>query len=78
MVISKELLNNVEIELEALMHQKLNGHTSNDFDIHCKQMEEVHNKLLLEEEESWRQKSRETWIKSGDKNTKFFHSYASF
>jgi hypothetical protein len=39
----------------------------------CRDLE----KALLQEEISWRQKSRIKWLKEGDKCTKFFHSMAN-
>lgn len=35
------------------------------------------NKLLLEEEDIWNQRSRNCWLKSGDHYTSFFHTKAS-
>lgn len=44
------------------------------------QEENLYNQLCSikrEEEEKWHIKSRQTWIKSGDKNTSFFHKQAT-
>ena len=48
-----------------------------ELDLQLKILESEYNKHLLAEEEPWCQKSRAIWIQSNDKNTIFFHRFAS-
>jgi hypothetical protein len=43
-----------------------------------KQLESERASLLIAEENSWRLRSRQTWLKCGDSNSRYFHKVASF
>ena len=35
-------------------------------------------KLLVQEDQHWKQRAKAHWLKDGDQNTKFFHNMASW
>jgi hypothetical protein len=61
----------LEKDIVTLMKESLDHPLETDSLNRLNTLEKDRNKMLLAEEELWRQKSRANWILSGDKNTKF-------
>jgi hypothetical protein len=70
-------LNNLEIEITELIKKSIRGALSAEDSEHLTALEFSRNSLLREEENSWRLRSRATWLRSGDANTTYFHKVAS-
>jgi hypothetical protein len=68
----------MEFEINQLINKSAIIALSVEDNESFKALESSRNALLREEENRWRLRSRETWLRSGDSNTKFFHKVVSF
>jgi hypothetical protein len=55
----------------------LSGHLTDESEEKAKELANLIEILLEQEEVYWSQRSRANWIQHGDRNTSFFHNFAS-
>jgi hypothetical protein len=59
------------------LEKAMNGPMNDENEVVAKEMAELIDLLLEQEETHWMQRSRANWLRHGDRNTSFFHHYAT-
>jgi hypothetical protein len=70
-------LNRIDLEILSLLQNSSISALSPEDETTLKALEHNKNSILLDDEKCWRLRSRMTWLKWGDSNSKFFHKVAN-